>query len=121
MKTNNEVLYTYNAEIVRVVDGDTVVALIDLGHNLHIKRSIRLLGIDTPEIRTKNKQEKENGYKCKIHLEELLNKYKGVCIIQTIKRDSFGRWLANIWVGRKKESLTVHMQLFMDKNKLNKK
>ena len=50
----NDKLYHYNAEVTRVVDGDTVDALVDLGFNTYSKQRIRLYGINTPEIRTRD-------------------------------------------------------------------
>ena len=55
-------MYEYRANIVRVIDGDTVVVDIDLGFGvwLHDKR-VRLLGIDAPKSRTRDKVEKKYG------------------------------------------------------------
>jgi len=47
-------MYRYQAKLIRVVDGDTVDAEIDLGFNIYIRERIRLMGIDTPETRTRN-------------------------------------------------------------------
>ena len=54
----NDKLYNYKAKLVRVVDGDTIDAEIDLGFGVFIKQRIRLYGIDTPESRTKDLEEK---------------------------------------------------------------
>ena len=54
-------MYNYKAKLLRVVDGDTVDAEIDLGFKIFIKDRIRLMGIDTPESRTRNLQEKSWG------------------------------------------------------------
>ena len=51
-------MYQYNATLVRVVDGDTVDAMIDLGFDIQVKKRIRLAGINAPESRTRNKVEK---------------------------------------------------------------
>ena len=51
-------MYTYKAKVTRVVDGDTVDALIDLGFDTHVKKRIRLYGMDAWESRTRNKEEK---------------------------------------------------------------
>ena len=51
-------MYTYEAKVVRVVDGDTIDALIDLGFNVHKKIRIRMVGINTPESRTRDLEEK---------------------------------------------------------------
>ena len=73
-------MYEYDAQLIRVVDGDTVDALIDIGFSVWVKKRIRLHGIDTPESRTKDLVEKKAGFAAKHRLEELLesgeNKFK---------------------------------------------
>ena len=51
-------MYQYKAKLIRVVDGDTVDAMIDCGFSTFKKERIRLYGIDTPECRTRDKEEK---------------------------------------------------------------
>ena len=58
-------MYTYKAKVTRVVDGDTVDALIDLGFDTHVKKRIRLYGMDAWESRTRNKEEKVKGLAAK--------------------------------------------------------
>ena len=48
-------------EINRVVDGDTIDVTIDLGFDLYKKERVRVVGVDTPEKRTRDKEEKELG------------------------------------------------------------
>lgn len=47
-------MYTYNCQILRVVDGDTLDLEIDLGFNVRIRERVRLIGVDTPEVFGKN-------------------------------------------------------------------
>jgi micrococcal nuclease len=93
----NDKLYNYKAKLVRVVDGDTIDAEIDLGFGVFIKQRIRLYGIDTPESRTKDLEEKERGLAAKARLTELLPKE---FIVQTIlnKRGKYGRVLGTLLV-----------------------
>ena len=58
-------MYTYNAKVERVVDGDTVDALVDLGFDTWKKVRIRFYGIDAYESRTKDLEEKEKYLKVK--------------------------------------------------------
>ena len=51
-------MYRYKAKVLDVYDADTCTLLIDVGFNIHLKEKVRLLGIDTPEIKTRNKREK---------------------------------------------------------------
>ena len=64
--------YNYKAKLVRVVDGDTVDALIDVGFDIWFKKRIRFKGIDTWESRTRNLEEKALGLKAKARTKELL-------------------------------------------------
>ena len=51
-------MYEYNCEVTKIVDGDTLDVDIDLGFSVRLtKQRIRMLGIDTPESRTRNKEE----------------------------------------------------------------
>ena len=65
-------MYTYKAKIIRVIDGDTVDALIDIGFHVHVKKRIRLYGINAPESRTRDKEEKVRGLAAKARLKEIL-------------------------------------------------
>ena len=66
-------MYEYNYKLVRVVDGDTVDIDIDLGFGTWLrKQRIRLMGIDTPESRTRDDEEKKFGILAKEKLQQLL-------------------------------------------------
>tara|TARA_R100000808_G_scaffold4839_1_gene15248 strand:+ start:5778 stop:6137 length:360 start_codon:yes stop_codon:yes gene_type:complete len=72
-------MYHYRIEkIVKVVDGDTVDVIIDLGFHTTVKKRIRLHGINTPETRTRDKEEKKRGLAAKERLKELIVS-EGVC------------------------------------------
>ena len=66
-------MYEYRAKIVRVIDGDTVDVDIDLGFGVWMKdERVRIMGIDTPESRTRDKVEKKFGLAAKEKLKSLL-------------------------------------------------
>lgn len=66
-------MYEYRAKVLRVVDGDTVDVDIDLGFGIWMKKErVRMMGIDTPESRTRDKVEKAFGLASKNRLKELL-------------------------------------------------
>ena len=66
-------MYEYKCKILRVVDGDTVDVDIDLGFGMWMhKERVRMMGIDTPESRTRDKVEKAFGLASKERLKELL-------------------------------------------------
>ena len=74
-------MYEYKAKIVKVIDGDTVDVDIDLGFGMWMKdERVRIMGIDTPESRTRDLVEKQFGLAAKARLKELLGKS---CILKT--------------------------------------
>ena len=55
-------MYQYTAKIIKVLDGDTVIIDLDLGFNIVlVNQKVRLAGVDTPESRTSNAEEKPRG------------------------------------------------------------
>jgi micrococcal nuclease len=90
--------FWYGAEVLNVVDGDTVDLRIDLGFDIHHKIRVRLYGVNTPESRTSNKQEKALGMKAKQFTKDWLSSHKWV-FVNTIpdKNDKYGRILARIY------------------------
>ena len=66
--------YIYRAKLERVVDGDTIDALIDVGFDIWVKKRIRYMGIDTWESRTRDLEEKKKGLAAKERNKELLEK-----------------------------------------------
>ena len=65
-------MYKYKAKLIRVLDGDTLDVMVDLGFNVWIKRRVRLSGINAFEVRTRNKEIKKKGLAAKAFLIELL-------------------------------------------------
>ena len=65
-------MYDYKAKLVRVVDGDTIDAEIDLGFDVSVKKRIRLVGINTPECRTRDLKEKALGLAAKDRVKAIL-------------------------------------------------
>ena len=102
-------MYEYKAKLIKVVDGDTIDAYIFLGFNVNIKERIRLMGIDTPESRTRNKAEKSWGMAAKNRLKELLKETKGEFTLTTKiqKKGKFGRVLGTIIIDGKDANQTL--------------
>lgn len=92
-------MYTYYAKIERVVDGDTVDAVFDLGFHIYIKERVRLLGIDTPETRTKDLEEKAAGKAATQYLVEWLEKCEYNVIIRSEydAKGKYGRVLGRLY------------------------
>ena len=89
-------MFEYNAEVLRVVDGDTLAARIDLGFDVHVKKRIRLHGIDTWESRTRDAEEKKKGIAAKSRLVELLQADQGKFKLISYGVGKFGRVLGDI-------------------------
>ena len=104
-------MYEYNCEVTRIVDGDTVDVIIDLGFDISYKSRVRLYGIDTPESRTRDKDEKVRGLMSKDFLVDMLG--KGDVIIKTKKdkKGKFGRILGELHVGNKGRSVNINQSL----------
>ena len=71
-------MYTYNIKLDRVLDGDTIDAIIDLGFDIHVKKRIRFQGINAPESRTKDLKEKAKGLAAKDRLKAILEGAKTI-------------------------------------------
>ena len=84
-------MYTYKAELDRVIDGDTIDVNIDLGFDITVHKRIRLAGIDTPESRTRDLEEKKRGLASKARLVELLD--TGDLVVESQEVDKYGRVL----------------------------
>ena len=89
--SDNPDAFVYQAELDRVVDGDTVDVILDLGFDVKLhKQRVRLHGIDTPESRTRDLAEKKLGLAAKKRLQELcFGKFK----IKSLGKGKYGRIL----------------------------
>jgi len=106
-------MYTYKIkEILRVVDGDTVDVLIDLGFGVFKKERVRLGGIDAPESRTKDLYEKKLGLEAKAELERYFYDDKDSSFtIRTEKEGKYGRIIGWIYMGTASDSINKLMVL----------
>lgn len=91
--------WIYNAEVKKVVDGDTFDIIIDLGFDVLKKGRVRLYGVNTPESRTSNLEEKQKGLAAKEFTDQWLTKAGHSVKIETIidKNEKYGRVLAKVW------------------------
>jgi micrococcal nuclease len=83
--------YIYTIKVIRVIDGDTIDAEIDLGFNIKLKKIIRLYGINTPETRTRDKQEKIKGLAAKERLIEIVKSQNNELYLKSVDQGKFGR------------------------------
>ena len=91
--------YNYSCKLIRVVDGDTCDAMIDLGFDTFVKKRIRFYGVDTWESRTKDLEEKKKGLAAKAYVKDLLeNSDDGKFSIISYGVGKYGRVLGEIYV-----------------------
>jgi len=102
-------------EIVKVVDGDTIDVIIDLGFDLYKKERVRVAGVDTPEKRTRNLEEKELGIDATNWLTEQLDSAidgEDDLVIRTEIDGGFGKYgrlLGWLYIGEDTESINERM------------
>jgi len=93
--------YVYRGKLERVVDGDTVDALIDVGFDIWIKKRIRFSGLDAWESRTRNLDEKKKGLAAKERVKDLLmnvSSKPGFFRIKSHGVGKYGRVLGQLFI-----------------------
>ena len=90
-------MYTYKAKLQRVVDGDTIDATIDLGFDVFVKKRIRFSGINAPESRTRDLEEKARGLAAKDRVKNILEENIDF-ELHSEELGKFGRVLGKIYV-----------------------
>ena len=104
-------MYEYQAKLLKVIDGDTIDVTLDLGFSVKLhKQRVRLAGIDTPESRTRNLEEKALGLKAKKRLTELC---VGSFKIKSLGKGKYGRILGIPYTELDEDVCEMH---FKDKN-----
>ena len=94
-------MFEYSCVITKIIDGDTVDVDIDLGFDCWLrKQRIRLYGIDTPESRTRDKQEKRYGLAAKKFVMDFMPVGSSAVLI-TKEKGKYGRYLGDLKVGGK--------------------
>lgn len=91
-------MYEYKAIVERVVDGDTIDVIIDLGFKTWKKVRVRMEGINTPESRTRDLEEKKRGLAAKDRLVEILDYNNNECVLKVSGIGKFGRAIASVYV-----------------------
>ena len=109
-------MYEYKVKVLKVIDGDTIDVDIDLGFNTTLtKKRIRLYGIDTPESRTRNKEEKKRGLIAKEWLQNKIDpKHVGSSkdiILKSYEYGKYGRVIGELFIvsGSRKQSINKMM------------
>ena len=105
-------MYEYFCKIQRVVDGDTVDISVNLGFDIWHNARVRMMGIDTPESRTRNLEEKALGLASKARLKELLKGKKVKIVCSKEGKGKFGRILADVHtIDKEGNDVNVNNQL----------
>ena len=98
--------HNYSAKLLRVVDGDTCDAMIDLGFDTWVKKRIRFYGVDTWESRTRNLEEKKKGLAAKDYVKDLLeNSDEGKFVLKSYGVGKYGRVLGELFVKGNEKSV----------------
>ena len=97
MSDNTKAAWRYEASLLRVIDGDTVDAMLDLGFSTHRKVRIRFYGINTPESRTRDQEEKARGKAATARLEEILSTDGNEFVVKSHGLGKFGRCLGELF------------------------
>ena len=90
-------MYNYKISVVKVVDGDTIDAEIDLGFDIKVKKRVRFMGINAPESRTRDLEEKARGLAAKDRVKALLEGCKNIQL-HSHGIGKFGRCLGEIFL-----------------------
>ena len=93
-------MYEYQAEVVRIIDGDTIVLKIDLGFKLFWKVSCRLNGINCPELRSKDAQERIAAKAAKDFTSSELP-IGSIVLVYSVELDKYGRPLIDLFYSDK--------------------
>ena len=92
--------YKYNALVLKVLDGDTCEAQINLGFDITVTTKIRFIGLDTPESRTRNLEEKEMGLTVKQYTKDEIESKE--IVVDSIEWGKYaGRCFGRIYIGNK--------------------
>ena len=95
-KYNVKIMYTYKISPLKIVDGDTIDAEIDLGFDIKVKKRVRFMGINAPESRTKDLEEKARGLAAKDRVKQLLDGCKNITL-KSHGVGKFGRCLGELF------------------------
>jgi micrococcal nuclease len=99
-------MYKYNAQVLKVIDGDTLDLFIDLGFKVGFNSRVRLIGIDTPE---------KNFPYGKVVKDYLINLLEGNKVyLDVTKKDKYGRYLGLVYLNES-DNLSVN-ELLINEN-----
>ena len=109
-------MYEYKIKTIdHLVDGDTFDCTVDLGFNISHKIRVRMYGINTPESRTRDLEEKARGLESKKRLMELLEEKSDMLVLATKEKGKYGRYLGTVFAdenaGNGEQQKNINRQL----------
>lgn len=114
-------LYNYKiTDIVKIVDGDTVYVNVSLGFDIKALVKVRLAEVDTPELNSKDEEERIKAKEYKQYVQTVLQSAPGELILHTKHRGKYGRWIGDIlWEDNGLNlSLVGHIKVKMEEDGL---
>jgi micrococcal nuclease len=115
---------TFTRKVVkvnRIVDGDTVELVVDLGYTITVTDRFRMDGYDAPEtFRPRIKGEREAGLMVKSFLEDILYGNKDKLFVQTRKTGKYGRYIATVFIEGGVKTVNILVEEYMRANALTK-
>lgn len=107
--------YTYRVTLVRVIDGDTIDVMVDLGMYQYVRKRLRFINLDTEELRDRDAIRREGARKATERLTEILSSADTI-YIQTVMDSTgkYGRLLANVWVENEGVVTDVNNQMIVE-------
>jgi len=87
--------YRYLAEVNRVVDGDAVDAVIDLGFRIKVAQRLRLAGVNAPELRG---AERARGLEAREYVRRRIEESNSQMLVETERTGRWGRWIATVYL-----------------------
>lgn len=102
-------MYEYRAQVIRVLDGDSIEVTIDLGFQIYNRHILRLSGVDAPELNARDPAVRMAAQVSKAFLASLIS--GAVVIIRTRKdsTDKYGRYLADVY----REGLHINQEMLL--------
>ena len=98
--------YRYQAKVDRVVDGDTIDAVIDLGFRIKTTQRLRLAGLNAPEVRG---AERAKGLQTKQYVRRRIRENKNQILVETERAGKWGRWIATVYLPDCPETLNQEL------------
>ena len=108
-------MYEYKASVLRIVDGDTIDVMLDLGFDTWVRRRVRSYGINCPETRTRDKKEKAAGLKAKQFVSDWCTEYNMKCVIKSKGIGKFGRVIGEVFFIKNSEESYCLNDMLLDK------